>query len=110
VPVVALDRLFALRETPRGLYTPLLLLDSRAGPLALLVDRVTELAQVPAESLAPVGSGAALNDCAAAEVRWKGVVGHLLSLERLLLVQEQRRLDELRLQEQNRLAVLEESA
>ena len=43
IPVVRLDRLFGFAERAVELHTPLLIIRSKAGPLALWIDRVFDV-------------------------------------------------------------------
>jgi purine-binding chemotaxis protein CheW len=107
IPVLRLDRLFALPPLQPGLYTPLLVLRGPEPPLALLVEKVEAVLSVPGEALLPVRAGHAFNDCAAAEVALGDRTLHLLSPERLLLREERQRLAELQARAQQRLGELE---
>jgi purine-binding chemotaxis protein CheW len=93
VPVLDLAVLFGLDRPEAGreaVYRHLLLV---GGPLALLVDRVTDLATVPPEAVAPVSEGTSLNGCVAEEIRLGGRLLHGLALEKILLADERARLD-----------------
>jgi purine-binding chemotaxis protein CheW len=107
VPVLRLARLFGLQEATPGVYMPLLVLRTEALRLALVVDRVSRIASVPAEGILPVPAQASFNDCAAGVVTLDGHVIVLLSAERLLLDKEQQCLAELQDAEQARLRDLE---
>ncbi len=50
IPVVKLDRLFGLPERVAGLYTPIIVLRSQ-NPLALLVDKVSEILTVAGKNM-----------------------------------------------------------
>ena len=54
--------------------------------------------------LSAVSSEGTLNGCVEAEVMWDGRLVHLLSVERILLAEEQQALAELGRQAQNRLS------
>jgi purine-binding chemotaxis protein CheW len=108
IPVVRLDRLFGFpagREP--GLDTPLILLRDASPPLALMVDRVLEIAAVPPENVMPVGEAESLNACVQSEVMLKGRTIHLLSCDRMLLEKERQSLAELQEAAQRRLGELE---
>lgn len=110
VPVLRLDLLFGLEladEKPEdNLYRHLILVDriGTADTSAFLVDRVLDVATVPTSRLSPVREAGTLNGCVEAEVSWDGQLVHLLSLERILLAEEQQALAELGRQAQNRLS------
>lgn len=104
VPVVRLDRLFKLPDLTPGLYTPLLILRSAEGPLALMAERVSKIVSVPEDQIVPVRDSYSFNECA--DGIWNGgpegmII--LLSPERLLLEKERQSLAELEAREQERL-------
>lgn len=113
VPVLRLDRLFGLEEHPAdqeaALYRHLILVQGsvqvqdKAEPLALLVDRVLDMAHMDAGRLSPVSENATLNGCVEAEITIDDRLVHLLSLERLLFVEEKQALAELGRRAQSRL-------
>jgi len=105
VPVVDLARLLGLGAASSDLYAPVILL--RGGdPLALLVDHVHQVRQVPHSDILPVAEDTLFGGCLEAEIKAADGTVHLLSPARLLLAQESRRLSEFRLREQERLAEL----
>jgi len=109
VPVLRLDVLFGLQPTDDGaeanLYRHLILVDrfNAAGTTALLVDRVLDVASVAPSQLSPVSQDDTLNGCVEAEVAWGERLVHLLSVERILLAEEQQALAELGRKAQSRL-------
>ena len=108
-PVVRLDLLFGLSRGPSLLYAPLIILRGRPDPLALLVERVDNVSAAPESDLKPVLAGHCFSDWTESEI-WlspESAPIHLLSLERLLLEQEQSRVAELRAIAQQRLQELE---
>lgn len=104
VPVLHLARLLNLTESRPGLFTPLLLLKSQQGSLALLVDQVNELVTIGSERIVPISRGEAFNDCTAGIARVNDTHVIVLEASRLLTVQESLRLAALRTDEQQRLA------
>ncbi|MBA1155584.1 chemotaxis protein CheW [Microvirga mediterraneensis] len=110
VPVLRLDVLFGLQKMGDGaeanLYRHLILVDRFTGPgtTALLVDRVLDVASIAPSQLSPVSQEGTLNGCVEAEVTWDERLVHLLSVERILLAEEQQALAELGRQAQNRLS------
>ena len=110
VPVLRLDALFGLQPVADGaeadLYRHLILIDrfSASGTSALLVDRVLDVASVDTSRLSSVREEGTLNGCVEAEITWDGRLVHLLSVERILLAEEQQALAELGRQAQNRLS------
>ena len=103
IPVVRLDRLFGLPQQVPGLYTPLLILSNSDYRVALLVEKVHEIAFVAPENIVPVQENHALNDCAEGVTMLHEQMVLLLSAERLLLEKEQHCLAELQALEQKRL-------
>jgi purine-binding chemotaxis protein CheW len=104
VPVWRLDRLLQLPEQRPGLYSMLILLKGVSDcRTAMLVDRVSEILSVPEGALLPVGAKDSFNACAEAEVSLKGQVIHLLSVGRILLVQEREALSGFQAMAQRRL-------
>jgi purine-binding chemotaxis protein CheW len=108
VPVVRLDRLFGLPDQSTGLYTPLLILRHVDPPIALLVDRVSEILAIAAETILPLRENHSFNDCAEGVVTVGEQVILLLSAQRILLDKEQQCLAEFQDREQARLRELEE--
>jgi len=110
VPVLHLGVLFGLQPVDDGqeadLYRHLILIDrlGASGETALLVDRVLDVASVDTSRFSPVREEGSLNGCVEAEVTWDGRLVHLLSVDRILLAEEQQVLAELGRQAQNRLA------
>ncbi|WP_114943117.1 chemotaxis protein CheW [Microvirga calopogonii] len=110
VPVLRLDVLFGLQRTDDGaeanLYRHLILIErfNTSGTTALLVDRVLDVASVAPSQLSPVSQEGTLNGCVEAEVTWGGRLVHLLSVERILLAEEQQALTELGRKAQSRLS------
>ena len=127
VPVLDAEQLFLLgndaEEAIKGedgasdddpeayLYHHMILL-AGAGrqKVALLVYRVTDLTQVPHDSLLPVEAQASLNGCVVAGVEIAGERNHLLDGQRLLLAEEQMALAELAERARARLKAWEETA
>jgi purine-binding chemotaxis protein CheW len=109
VPVLRLDVLFGLQKgegnPDTDLYRHLILIGANgsAGPSALLVDRVLDVATVNAAQVSGVTQGETLNGCVEAEVTWGDRLVHLLSAERILLAEEKQALAELGRHAQSRL-------
>jgi purine-binding chemotaxis protein CheW len=109
VSVLRLDVLFGLEErtgAPQDdLYRHLILVKGAggSGPQALLVDRVLDVIHMGSATISPVRQEGSLNGCVEAEIEYDGQFAHLLSLERILLAEEQQALAELARQAQERL-------
>ncbi len=89
IPVLRLDRLFALPAQRLGLYSMLVILRAPGeGKLGVLVDRVREVLQVPEVALVPVDRDDSFNGCCEAAVRHKEENIHVLSPARMLLAKE----------------------
>lgn len=115
VPVVLLRRLFELPAEAPSLYTPLILVhlpQTAKLPstlLGLCVDRVLGVEELDPASLMPLPADHSLNDCAEAEFEEGGGRVSLLSLNRLLLSEERKRLEELAAEGRRRVAETEAS-
>jgi purine-binding chemotaxis protein CheW len=106
-PVVRLDRLFGLAPVVLRRHTQLVVLQGLA-PLALLSERVRNVAVVAQDELLPTPEDSVFNDCLAAVLPAAYGSIHLLYVERLLLAEEKQRIAELQQIAQRRLAELEE--
>lgn len=111
--MIRLRRLFRLADCAPALYTPLIVLKGSkdpANPTGLLVDAVSDIRMVRADSRLPLSDGHVFNDCVESVVATEGAPVHVLGLDRLLLGAEQVRLEELREIEQQRLVELRSGA
>jgi purine-binding chemotaxis protein CheW len=110
VPVLRTDVLFDLERTDAAaeadLYRHLILIEglSSSGVGALLVDRVLDVSTIQNFQLSSLPQTGTLNGCVEAEVTLDGRLVHLLSVERILLKEEQLSLAELGRHAQNRLS------
>jgi purine-binding chemotaxis protein CheW len=109
VPVVKFHRIFELPPSETGLYTPLIVVKSGESTIGLLAGRVEEIASVPADAFRPLLPGHSFNDCAEAQFALGGRSITVLSCDRLLLIQERRRISELQAVAQRRLNEIEAS-
>lgn len=100
VPVLRLDRLLALPESPIGLYATLLVLEHAGGPLAFAADRVHGLTTT-ADAQA-ITEGLSLGGCAMAVIPYDGRSATVLAPQRLLSRAEERLVDEFRAQAEER--------
>ncbi len=103
VPVVRLDRLLNLPDSPPGAYQSVILLRQADPPLGLLVDRATDVATFPDEAAIPVDGDQSFNGCVTAQASHDGSTVHLLSATRLLEVRERQVLAEFQALQQHRL-------
>jgi purine-binding chemotaxis protein CheW len=98
VPVLSLHRLFRLPAAEGSLadtfYQHLVIIEGMLPdqPVALLVDRVLNVARLPRTEIRPVAASNSVNGCVEAEIEQDGRLIHLLSASRLLLAEEQARL------------------
>ena len=107
VAVISLRRLLGMPDRERELYTPLVILKASPQQIALEIDGVSRIVDIDDDELIPVTEGCSLSDCASAVARLDGQAVVLLSPERLLLEQEQRRVAELAELVRQRLAEVE---
>jgi purine-binding chemotaxis protein CheW len=97
MPVIWLARVFGLPTAPAPpLYAHILVLKAESRrTLALLVDRVLDVAIITPDQVRPVAHDASLNGCIAGEIQLGDGLLHLLDADRILLAEEQQRLAEL---------------
>lgn len=107
VAVISLRRLLGMTDHERELYTPLVILRAKVQKFALEIDGVSRIADIDDEKLVSLTEGCSLNDCATAVARLDDQVVVLLSPERILLEQEQKRVAELAEIARQRLAGVE---
>lgn len=105
LPVLRLSRLLGLPDRPPTAASAILRLRGER-PRGLLVDRVRGLERVRADDLQPVEPGSSFADVATAGLRVGGEPCLLLEPERLLLREEEARLDAFRALGDRRLADL----
>jgi chemotaxis signal transduction protein len=104
---ISMRRLFGMADQERQLYTPLIILKGLTMNIALEVDEVARVVDIGVDDLVSNAEGSSLNDCAVAVARIEGHAVVVLSPERLLLHQEQKRVTEMADLAQQRLAELE---
>ena len=107
VAVISLRRLLGMPDRAPELYTPVVILKTTPQPVALEVDGVSRIVDIGGDDVVPVTESCSLNDCASAVVHLDGQAVVLLSPERILLEQEQRRVAELAELARQRLAEVE---
>lgn len=110
IPVLNTKRLLQLKDSPPTAYSHLVVLKRPETPLAMLVDRAIGTELTAPEVLMPVGQGHSFNDCVESDVRIGTQTVHVLSVEKLLLKEEESRISQLHALEQERLRQLEETA
>lgn len=93
VPVLRADRILGQGEDSRSLYTHLLVLNVTRRPVALAVERAQEIVEIPPDRLTNVRQQDSFNQCVAAMVIWNEEHIPLLSGRRMLLDEEQQRVD-----------------
>jgi purine-binding chemotaxis protein CheW len=110
IPVLDLARLLGKRDgaSDTNPYRHVLL--DTDGALALLVDRVTDVVRVPVDQIGPVDGERTLNGCVEAEITLGGRLVHVLSMERLLTLEERERIAAFRQRAADRLAALDTAA
>jgi purine-binding chemotaxis protein CheW len=109
IAVISLRRLFGMPDRAWELYTPLVILKVTPEQIALEIDGVARIVDIDDEDLVPLTQGCCLNDFASAVARLDGHVVVLLSPERILLEQEQRRVAELTELARQRLTKVDEA-
>ncbi|CAA6606445.1 CheW protein (modular protein) [Rhodospirillaceae bacterium LM-1] len=92
VPVLRVARLLGLPASPTGIYTPVMILKNAKAALA--VESMDDIYRLSAKDMVKAKPGLAFNDCLMGEVRLKERVVHVLSVDRLLLTEEKRRVEE----------------
>ncbi|CAO4166295.1 chemotaxis protein CheW [Methylorubrum populi] len=107
VPVIDLAVLFDLRPEPDGEDPYRHLLLARQGSIALLVDRALDLVPIAESDLRPIEPARSLNGCVVGEFPHGDRLVHLLSLDRILTLEERARLEALTRQAKTRLAGFE---
>ena len=107
VPVLRVASLLGLPQDPLDLHTPLVIVRRGALPLALLVNRVTDIVSLSSDSLVSISEEDSFNGCVEGRLPMAGTDVHLLSLDRLLLEKEQHALAHFQETENRRLQQLE---
>ena len=109
LPVLRLDALFWLSRKAPELYTLLVVLQGAECSLALLADRVHQIASAPEQAFRALSQHHCFNDCAETEVTLseKGPAIPVLSVGRLLLEKERQSIAQLQAMVQQRLVELE---
>jgi purine-binding chemotaxis protein CheW len=108
IPILRLDRLFNLPEQVCGLYTPLIILRGRQGPIGILTGGVRRIVKATEWARLTIPGKNIFQDCASGAVEAEGTVLHLLSPNRILLENERGVLAEFQEMAQQRLNHLKE--
>lgn len=103
IPVLRLDRLFDLPLVPSHAYQHLILLSGGAPPLALLVDRATDVLVARAQRVASLESEETFNGCVVGHIATDSAPIHVLSAERILDRRERRALVDFQAMQQRRI-------
>lgn len=107
IAVISLRCLLGMPQREPELYTPLLILKALPQQFVLEVDNVSQVVDLSGSDWIAIEDEYSLNDCAIGIVRLEGEAIVLLSLERLLLEQEQIRVAQLTELARQRIAELE---
>ncbi len=110
VPVLRLDRLLGLPPVRPGLYAPLLLAERDGRPLALLAERVFDVAAVAPGALLETDPALSFNGCAAGAFAYGAERATALAPDRLLNAAEGRLLAAFQAMADERLAQWRPSA
>jgi purine-binding chemotaxis protein CheW len=95
VAVISLRGLLGLPNREWEFYTPLIILRATAPKIALAIDSIAGVSEISENDLSPLAEGSSINELATSVTRIDGRVVVLLSTERMLLDQEQKRVAEL---------------
>jgi purine-binding chemotaxis protein CheW len=106
IPVLRLDRMLRQADRPTGIYTPLIILRTQGGRLALIADRVSRIRTVAEEEVLPLPENHSFNDCVVGMVTSSERVLLVLMPARLLLQKEQKCVTELQNREHERLLAM----
>lgn len=101
IPVLKVATLLDLPVATGGIYTPAMVL--KEGRAALAVERMVDVLRPKSSDLVPAGEGQSFNGCVTGLVQIKEGQVHILSAERLLLAEEQKRIADFQAQAQARL-------
>jgi purine-binding chemotaxis protein CheW len=108
VPVVPLSALFGIPTELPGLYTPIIVIELAGRPVAIRVDQVDQVVEVPHAAIQSYSKKDSLNGCAEGQVNVGGCDVVVLSADRLLLREEQAMLEDIQATLQKRIKSLED--
>jgi purine-binding chemotaxis protein CheW len=109
VPLIFLRHLLGLAAAPLEKYTPMIVVKAGNQALAVVVDRVLEVEHFDRSEMMALEEGHTLNEFANARVQQSENSFTLLSVDRLLLTEERKRLQELSIEARRRLDEIEAS-
>jgi chemotaxis signal transduction protein len=110
VPLILLRHLLRLPAAPLEEYTPVIIVKTSTQSLALVVDRVLEVEHFDRfQTTTPIEEGHTLNDFAEGHLHRGENSFILLNVDRLLLAEERKRLQELSSEARSRLDEIEAS-
>lgn len=105
-PVVRAAALFGLEEADLdAFYRHVLVVETAAGRIGLLVDRVLDVRDVETSAMTPADPAVSLHACVAGDLMVGADTVHLLDPERLFTAAEQARLQDLKTGEETRRAL-----
>lgn len=107
VPVLRLELLFGMPETEPALHTPLIILKDSNGAFGLLVEKVDRIISLPPDQVLGTPETDTFNGCAIGATDDGSDIVHVLSVERILIENERRVVNEFREVAQARIAAVE---
>ena len=107
IPVVKIAGLLGLPEERLALHTPLMIIRRGTRRMALLVNCVTHIADVAVGGMVPIAAADSFNGCVEGRLTAADQAVHVLSMDRLLLAEEQQVLAEFEEAESRRLSQID---
>lgn len=93
IPVIALSILTGTCEQPIGLYTPIVILKNKKTPMAFMAEAILNVEPVEQDHLYPLDDETIFNRCVSLSGKNSdGNSFYLLSVDRILLAQEKKRI------------------
>lgn len=108
VPVLRLDRLLGLAQPSFGLESSILIMTGADGGIGLLVDHVEGVRATADFQFSAIDDGQSFQGCVSGQMHGPLGSAHLLSWRQVLLEEERQRLEQFRLDAEQRLAQLSE--
>jgi chemotaxis signal transduction protein len=104
IPVISLSTLMGSFEQPIGIYTPLIILKNKKIPMAFMVEAILNIEPVEEDHLHPLEDETIFNQCVSLSGKNSaGNTFYLLSVDRILLAREKKRVLEFQVILQSRL-------